>query len=57
MRNLKGFNINALVAIGGDDTLSVASRLHKRGVPVIGCPKTIDNDIFGTTRRSGSTRR
>ena len=53
VHNLKGFNINALVAIGGDDTLSVASRLHKRGVPVIGCPKTIDNDIFGTDQTFG----
>jgi 6-phosphofructokinase 1 len=53
IRNLKGFNISALVAIGGDDTLSVASRLHKRGVPVIGCPKTIDNDIFGTDQTFG----
>ena len=53
VRNLKGFNISALVAIGGDDTLSVASRLHKRGVPVIGCPKTIDNDIFGTDQTFG----
>ena len=53
IRNLKGFDISALVAIGGDDTLSVASRLHKRGVPVIGCPKTIDNDIFGTDQTFG----
>jgi len=53
VRNLKGFDITALVAIGGDDTLSVASRLHKRGVPVIGVPKTIDNDIFGTDQTFG----
>src|SRR5712671_6248671 len=53
IRNLKGFDISALIAIGGDDTLSVASRLHKRGVPVIGCPKTIDNDIFGTDQTFG----
>jgi phosphofructokinase-like protein len=53
VRNLKGFSISALVAIGGDDTLTVASRLHKRGVPVIGCPKTIDNDIFGTDQTFG----
>src|SRR5213594_2090520 len=53
VRNLKGFNISALIAIGGDDTLSVASRLHKRGVPVIGCPKTIDNDIYGTDQTFG----
>jgi len=53
VRNLKGFDVSALIAIGGDDTLSVASRLHKRGVPVIGCPKTIDNDIFGTDQTFG----
>src|ERR1043166_4088028 len=53
IRNVKGFDVTALIAIGGDDTLSVASRLHKRGVPVIGCPKTIDNDIFGTDQMFG----
>src|ERR1041384_3190 len=53
VRNIKGFDVTALIAIGGDDTLSVASRLHKRGVPVIGCPKTIDNDIFGTDQTFG----
>ena len=53
VRNIKGFDVTALIAIGGDDTLSVASRLHKRGVPVIGCPKTIDNDIYGTDQTFG----
>jgi len=53
VRNLKGFDVTALIAIGGDDTLSVASRLHKHGVPVIGVPKTIDNDIFGTDQTFG----
>lgn len=53
IRNLKGFDLTALIAIGGDDTLSVASRLHKRGVPVIGVPKTIDNDIDGTDQTFG----
>lgn len=51
--NLKHLGVTALVAIGGDDTLSVASRLHQRGVPVIGCPKTIDNDIAGTDQTFG----
>lgn len=51
--NLKQNAVTALIAIGGDDTLSVASRLHKRGVPVIGCPKTIDNDIAGTDQTFG----
>jgi 6-phosphofructokinase 1 len=40
--------IDTLVPIGGDDTLSFAVRLHKEGYPVIGIPKTMDNDVFGT---------
>ncbi len=37
-----------LIAIGGDDTLSVAQKLHERGIKVVGVPKTIDNDLGGT---------
>ncbi len=40
--------IEALIAIGGDDTLSVAQKLHERGAKVVGVPKTIDNDLGGT---------
>jgi ATP-dependent phosphofructokinase / diphosphate-dependent phosphofructokinase len=41
--------LDALVAIGGEDTLGVASRLHaEHGFPVVGVPKTIDNDLSGT---------
>ena len=40
--------IDALIAIGGDDTLSVAQKLHEHGVKVVGVPKTIDNDLGGT---------
>jgi len=40
--------LDALVAIGGDGTLSFASRLHREGVPVIAIPKTMDNDVHGT---------
>lgn len=40
--------IEALIAIGGDDTLSVAQKLHERNVKVVGVPKTIDNDLSGT---------
>jgi len=40
--------LDALIPIGGDDTLSVANRLAADGVPVVGVPKTIDNDIAGT---------
>jgi len=45
---LKEHNIQALIAIGGDDTLSVAQQLHERSVDVVGVPKTIDNDLAGT---------
>jgi phosphofructokinase-like protein len=40
--------LDALIAIGGEDTLGVASRLHAEGVPVVGVPKTIDNDLSAT---------
>jgi len=46
--NIKKFGIDAIVAIGGDDTLSVANKLHKIGMSVVGVPKTIDNDLLGT---------
>ncbi|HUS82584.1 MAG TPA: ATP-dependent 6-phosphofructokinase [Dehalococcoidia bacterium] len=46
--NLRRNAIDALVTIGGDDTLSVAAKLHEAGVAVVGIPKTIDNDIPGT---------
>lgn len=40
--------VDCLICIGGDGTLGIAHRLHKDGIPVIGVPKTIDNDISGT---------
>jgi len=40
--------MDALIAIGGEDTLGAANKLHQRGVNVIGVPKTIDNDLCGT---------
>ena len=40
--------MDALIAIGGEDTLGVALRLHREGVPIVGVPKTIDNDLGGT---------
>ncbi len=46
--NIKKFGLDAVVAIGGDDTLSVAYKLFKIGVPTVGVPKTIDNDVVGT---------
>ena len=46
--NLAKMNIDALVAIGGEDTLGVATKLDSLGVKVIGVPKTIDNDLNNT---------
>lgn len=40
--------IDGLVAAGGEDTLGVASKLHELGLPVVGVPKTMDNDLSGT---------
>jgi phosphofructokinase-like protein len=48
MRNLKSLNVGAVVAIGGEDTLGVATKLSAMGVKVVGVPKTIDNDLSGT---------
>lgn len=49
LQTFKELELDALIAIGGDDTLGVASRLHaEQGLPVIGCPKTIDNDLSST---------
>lgn len=45
---LQKHQIEALIAIGGDDTLSVAQKLHEKGMKVVGIPKTIDNDLGGT---------
>jgi 6-phosphofructokinase 1 len=46
--NLAGLGVDALIAIGGEDTLGVAARLNAEGIPVVGVPKTIDNDLGAT---------
>jgi phosphofructokinase-like protein len=46
--NLKADGVDGLIAIGGEDTLGAASRLHEVGVNVVGVPKTIDNDLSAT---------
>src|ERR1051326_384325 len=48
LRVLEHLKLDALIAIGGDDTLSYAVRLHKEGFPVVCIPKTMDNDVHGT---------
>ena len=52
-RTLEARGVDALVPIGGEDTLGVALRLHEAGVPVVGVPKTIDNDLDGTDMTFG----
>jgi 6-phosphofructokinase 1 len=46
-------SLDALIVIGGDGTLAIANEFHKRGIPVVGVPKTIDNDIVETTNTFG----
>jgi len=48
LKNLEHIGVDVLIPIGGDDTLSYARRLHDEGVPVVGIPKTMDNDVYGT---------
>jgi phosphofructokinase-like protein len=53
VENFHKLGLDGLVVIGGDGTLAIAYELHKRGVPMVGVPKTIDNDIVGTTMTFG----
>lgn len=53
MDNVSLLGLDALVVIGGDGTLSIAQAFHKLGLPVVGVPKTIDNDISGTDATFG----
>lgn len=53
LANVKRMKLDALVAIGGDGTLSIAKRLEELGLPVVGIPKTIDNDLWGTDTTFG----
>ena len=48
LKNLEAIGLDALITIGGDDTLSYTHRLDKEGFPVVAIPKTMDNDVFGT---------
>ena len=47
------FELDALLALGGDGTLKIAFQLWKKGLPVVGVPKTIDNDVGGTVSTFG----
>src|SRR3954451_13166081 len=49
MEMFSKMNIDALVCIGGGGTLAISYEFYKKGIPLVGVPKTIDNDIYGTT--------
>ena len=46
--NFRKLGLDALIVIGGDGTLSIAENFYNKGIPVVGVPKTIDNDLNGT---------
>jgi 6-phosphofructokinase 1 len=48
LRVMQHLQIDGLVTIGGDDTLSYSARLHQENFPVVAIPKTMDNDVYGT---------
>ena len=48
LERIEELKLDALIVVGGDGTLHIAQKLHEIGVPVLGVPKTIDNDIGGT---------
>ncbi len=53
LAHVRRWGLDAVVAIGGDGTMAIAHRLHEAGVPVVGVPKTIDNDLAHTERTFG----
>ena len=50
---MDALSLSALVSIGGDGSLSIAQQFHEHGVPIVGVPKTIDNDLAGTLMTFG----
>jgi 6-phosphofructokinase 1 len=53
VENIRTLGLDAIIAIGGDGTLAIAHEFHKRGVPIVSVPKTIDNDMVETTMTFG----
>jgi 6-phosphofructokinase 1 len=48
-KGMEALGISALVAVGGDGSLTIAQQMHEAGIPIVGVPKTIDNDLAATT--------
>jgi ATP-dependent phosphofructokinase / diphosphate-dependent phosphofructokinase len=53
VRSFHSLGLAGLIAVGGDGTLALAERFHRKGIPIVGIPKTIDNDIPGTVASFG----
>ena len=53
LESFEKLGLDALVVVGGDGTLAIAYEFHQRGMPIVGVPKTIDNDIVGTNSTFG----
>ncbi len=53
VRNFRARGLDALIAIGGDGSLAIARKLQAKGIPLVGVPKTIDNDVGGTVATFG----
>ncbi|MCK4606342.1 MAG: ATP-dependent 6-phosphofructokinase [candidate division Zixibacteria bacterium] len=53
VRNFESLGLDVLIAIGGDGTMAASARMLKKGLPVVGVPKTIDNDLVGTEQTFG----
>lgn len=52
-RGMEKLGISALVSVGGDGSLTIAQQMHEAGIPIVGVPKTIDNDLAATTTTFG----
>ncbi len=48
LKVVESLRLDAIIALGGDGTLTYAERMHREGVPILAIPKTMDNDVFGT---------
>ncbi|MCK8502186.1 6-phosphofructokinase [Myxococcus fulvus] len=53
LRRCEELKLDGVIAVGGDGTLSIGHRLSEKGLKVVGCPKTIDNDLSGTDQTFG----
>ena len=53
LAGMRALGIEALISIGGDGSLSIAQQMHQHGIPIVGVPKTIDNDLHGTLMTFG----